>query len=331
MNHMNQTSAWLLDGPPWVSYRARLDLLGQPKDESCVIEDRQAMLAHPRVQGLLAELAEWPGSILKNHKDASHLLHKLTFVADLGLRAGDPSVDQVIERILDQQAAEGPFQVLVNINPRYGGTGKDQWAWMLCDAPLVLYAMLKFGLANDQRVQSAVHHLVGLIRENGWPCAVSPTLRRFRGPGRKADPCPYANLVMLKTLSQIPDLRDGEAARIGAETLLGLWEQRKERRPYLFAMGTHFTRLKAPLIWYDILHVVDVLTRFSWLRQDARLEEMVSTLRSKMDEQGRFTAESIWRAWKEWDFGQKRSPSFWLTLLAHRILRRLDASLMHGK
>jgi hypothetical protein len=50
-----------------------------------------------------------------------------------------------------------------------------------------------------------------------------------------------------------------------------------------------------------------------------------------MDEQGRFTAESVWRAWKEWDFGQKRSPSFWLTLLAHRTLRRLDASLMHGK
>jgi hypothetical protein len=331
MNHMNQAGAWLLDGPPWVQYRARRDLLGQPEDESPVLEARQAMLAHPQVEGLLAELAEWPGSVLKNHKDASHLLHKLTFAADLGLRAGDPGVDQVIGRILDQPAEKGPFQVRVNINPRYGGTGEDQWAWMLCDAPLVLYAMLKFGLADDPQVQSAVHCLVSLIRENGWPCAVSPALRRFRGPGRKADPCPYANLAMLKALSQIPDLRDDEAARTGAETLLVLWEQRKERRPYLFAMGTLFGRLKAPLIWYDILHVVEVLTQFSWLRQDARLEEMVAIVRSKMDEQGRFTAESVWRAWKEWDFGQKRSPSFWLTLLAHRMLRRLDASLMHDR
>ena len=38
--------------------------------------------------------------------------------------------------------------------------------------------------------------------------------------------------------------------------------------------------------------------------------------------EGRFTLESIWQAWGAWEFGQKRTPSRWLTLLAHRILQR---------
>ena len=319
---MDGTMAWLLEGPPWVQYRTRLDLLGEPEDAAVVQAARRAMIADPQIQDLLADLAAWPGPILKRHNDAAHPLHKLTFIADLGFRAGDPGVNQIVARILDHQSPEGLFQVRVNINPRYGGTGEDQWAWMLCDAPLILYALLKFGLRQDPRVRAAAEHLVGLIRDNGWPCAVTPDLDNFRGPGAKADPCPYANLVMLKALSQMPEWGDEGAARVGTEMLLTLWEQRRERRPYLFAMGTHFARLKAPLIWYDILHVLDVLTQFPWLRENARLHEMVELVAAKADEEGRFTPESVWRAWKGWDFGQKREASRWLTLLTQRMLRR---------
>ncbi|MEA3398051.1 MAG: hypothetical protein U9R05_11360 [Chloroflexota bacterium] len=318
---MNQTTTWLLEGPPWVQYRARLDLLGEPEDAPEVLAARQAMLAHPKIRQLLAELVEWPGELMKNHKSAGHPLHKLTFIADLGLRASDPAVAPIVARILERQSPEGPFQVLLNLPPRYGGSGEDQWAWMLCDAPALLYALCQFGLRDE--AQTAIVYLANLIRANGWPCAVSPTLK-FRGPGRKSDPCPYANLVMLKALSPMPVWRDSEAAHTGAETLLTLWEQRRERRPYLFAMGSGFTKLKAPLIWYDILHVLDVLTRFPWLRDDSRLRELAGIVAAKADEQGRFTAESVWRAWKDWGFGQKKTPSHWLTLLARRALQRLS-------
>ncbi len=319
---MNRSFEWLLTGPPWVEYRTRLDLMGEAEGGTAVQTARRDMLSHPQIQMLLAELADWPGPLLKSHKDAKHPLHKLAFIADLGLRAGEPGVDAIIERILAHRAAEGPFQVIVNINPRYGGTGEDQWAWMLCDAPLILYALAKFGLANDARVETVVAHLITLQRDNGWPCAVSPDLGKFRGPGRKADPCPYANLLMLKLLALRPDWRDSSASRTAAETLLTLWEQRTERRPYLFAMGSGFAKLKAPLIWYDILHVLDVLTRFPWLRGDVRLNEMAGIVQGKGDENGRYVPESIWTAWKEWDFGQKRQPSPWLTFLVQRALKR---------
>jgi hypothetical protein len=49
---------------------------------------------------------------------------------------------------------------------------------------------------------------------------------------------------------------------------------------------------------------------------------MVSIVKAKADDQGRFTPESIWQAWREWDFGQKRAPSAWLTLIVQRMLQR---------
>jgi len=316
--------AWLLEGPPWVQYRTRLDLLHQTESDPEVLKARQEMIKHPQVQGLLAELAQWPGFVLSSHKSAGHLIHKLTFVADLGLSFQDSAIKGVIEKILQNQAQDGPFQVLMNIPPHFGGSGRDQFAWALCDSPLILYSLVGFGFFADERIQKAKRFLENLVRENGWPCAVSPELGKFRGPGRKEDSCPFATLAMLKALAQRPEWRDSRACHLGAETLLALWEEREKRHPYMFFMGTDFCKLKAPFVWYDILHVVDVLTQFPRLRADARLKAMIGIIKRKTDEEGRFIPESIWEAWKEWDFGQKRVPSPWLTLLAQRVLRRMQ-------
>jgi len=189
-----------------------------------------------------------------------------------------------------------------------------------------VYALVKFGLKNDPAVQAAVGHLAGLVRDNGWPCAVSKELGKFRGPGRKDDPCPFANLAMLKALAEIEELRDSPACRVGAETLLGLWHDSTTRHPYMFFMGTDFRKLKVPFVWYDLLHVLDILARFPWLRTDPRLLDMLAVLIGKADGHGRFTLESVWTPWKAWEFGQKKTPSRWLTLLAWRIIGRFEAA-----
>ncbi|CAG0929337.1 hypothetical protein TFLX_01264 [Thermoflexales bacterium] len=315
---------WLLSSLPWVQYRTRLDLLGETERGKAVKATRQAMLDHPQVQALVKDLRAWPGPTLTRHNDANHLLHKLVFSADLGLRATDPGVEQIVDRVLNHQAAEGVFQVKVNIPTHFGGTGKDQFAWMLCDAPSIVYALVKLGV-KDRRVKIAAKQLSGLIRDNGWPCAATPELGKFHGPGRRSDPCPYANLITLKALAQTREWHEDEVCHLGAEALLNLWQQRKAQRPYLFGMGKDFAKLKAPLIWYDILHVTEVLTQFEWLRKDQRLGEMIAIVKAKADGQDRFTPESIWQAWREWDFGQKREPSAWLTLIAQRMLQRIQS------
>jgi len=89
-------------------------------------------------------------------------------------------------------------------------------------------------------------------------------------------------------------------------------------------MGTDFRKIKAPFIWYDILHVLDVLSQFEWTRNDSRLIDMAEIMKSKANGEGKYTPESVWRAWKDWDFGQKKLPSRWLTFLVLNIFKRLS-------
>jgi hypothetical protein len=323
---MNAPIDWLLEGEPWIEYRTRLDLLGLSENDHQVKASRKSMLANAQVQNLVTELSGWPGTIISSHKSASQPFHKLTFIADLGLAVHDPGMETIIGHILDHPSTEGPFQLPMNIPTHYGGTGFDQWAWALCDAPLIVYALVKFGVGNNPAVKSAIKYLVELLRDNGWPCAVSKELGKFRGPGRKDDPCPYANLVMLKALSEIAELNDSPACHTGAEIILNLWTESTRQHPYMFYMGTDFRKLKVPFVWYDLIHLLDVLSRFSWLKNDQRFLEMLGILENKMDLSGCFTLESIWTAWRDWEFGQKKTPSRWLTMLAWRIFRRVEAA-----
>ncbi len=314
---------WLLQGDPWIEYRTRVDLLHQTPPDQPVMLARERMLVNPQVQSLLTELTEWPWKVISSHKSAGQPFHKLTFLADLGLIHTDPGMEIILSRILDHQSDEGPFMLRANIPTHFGGSGEDQWAWALCDAPLLVYALVRFGLAEDTRVKKAVVYLSSLVRENGWPCAVSKELGSFHGPGRKEDPCPFATLAMLKLLSAAEEWQDSSASRAGVEALLHLWKRSETSHPYIFYMGTDFRKLKVPFIWYDLVHVLDVLSRFTWCRQDPRLHSMLEVLENKMDPQGCFTLESVWTAWKDWEFGQKKEPSRWLTLAAWRIIEQI--------
>lgn len=314
---------WLLNGPDWIQYRTHLDLLGKNQDDKQVVVLKESMLANPLIIALQKESETWPGYVLKRHNDAKHLIHKMAFLADLGLQAGDHYIDKIVNKILQNLSADNIPQLLVNIPKRFGGIGEDQMAWMLCDAPLLMYNALKFDSHQYPKFKNGLTYLFSLIRQNGWPCAASPELGKFRGPGRKTDPCPYANLMMLKVASVMPEQINQNETKIAIETLLNLWEYRTKQRPYLFAMGSTFSKLKAPLIWFDILHLADVLSHFHWVHDDERFINIIETIKLKEDTKGRFTAESIWRAWNSWEFGQKKQPSRWLTLLVHRIFNRL--------
>ena len=331
---MTETSLieWLLgSNEPWTRYRTLVDLLDRPQDDAEVQAARAAMAAHPQVQALAAEAAAWPGYAIRRHNDAGHPLHKLSTLADFGLRArppetggtGDPGIATAAERVLAHQSPDGAFQSLISIPKAFGGDDQDHWAWVLCDAPTLVYALLAMGLGNDPRVGRAVDHLVSLVEENGWRCVAAPELGRFRGPGRKTDPCPIANVYALKALAQAPERPDSPAAHAGAEMLLRHWELRAEIKPYLFGAGTDYRKLKYPFVWYDILHVTEVLSRFPFARGDPRLKEMAAAIAAQADGQGRFTAGSMYQAWKGWSFADKKNPSPWLTFLAVRTLKRL--------
>lgn len=321
---MEPPISWLLDSPAWLQTRVRVDLLGESSGSALNQQLRAQSLVDPQISALITGLADWPSVVLTSHKSAGHPIHQLVFLADLGFILNDAGIPWIADRIVNHVSLQGPFSVGVNVPTHFGGSGVDTLAWALCDAPLLLYALLRFGMEDHPAVEKAATHLVGLVRENGWPCAVSPELGKFRGPGRKEDPCPFANLAMLQALGASEKTRSYPAVQLGVEAILSAWADRRERHPYMFYMGTDFCKLKAPLVWYDILHVVDVLTVYPWTRTDPRLLEMVEIIWQKADDQGRFTPESIWTAWKDWEFGQKKVPSRWLTFLVWRSLTRME-------
>jgi len=320
---------WLLEsGEPWTRYGTLADLLHLPEDDQQLVTARAAMLAHPQVQMLIAAAGTWPGYPLRRHNDAKHPLHKLGLLTELGMRASDPGMSAAIGSVLTRQSLEGPFETQIHLDKRFGGSDEDQWTWMACDAPTLLYVMLAAGAADHfpsaaERVQRATEHLLRAVDENGWRCANAPELGAFRGPGRREDPCPIANVLALKALSAIPDMVDNHpATRIGAETLFGHWERQAERKLYLFGIGTDFRKLKFPFIWYDIMHVAEVLSRFPFARSDPRYREMLETIHAQADDEGRYTANSMYRAWTGWSFSDKRNPSPWLTFLVLRMDER---------
>ncbi len=320
-----QLMEWLLaSDEPWTRYRTLIDLLDRSEADPEVLAAKAEMLAHPQIKALLQQVAAWPGYALQRHNDAHHPLYALSTLADFGLKSGDSGMNPTLDAVLDHQSAEGLFQTLVLIPKAFGGTDEEMWTWVLCDAPTLLYAFQAMGLGADQRVKKAVENLIDLVDNNGWRCKSAPEFGgKFRGPGRREDPCPIANVYALKALAQRADLIESPAARLGVEMLLGHWEQRGERKYYLFGIGTDFRKLKYPFVWYDILHVVEVLSRFAYVYSDTRFQEMVDAISSQVDGQGRYTAGSMYRAWKDWSFADKKNPSPWLTFLVLRILKRV--------
>ena len=58
-------------------------------------------------------------------------------------------------KISENQSPEGMPLITLNIHPRFGGSGQDQWTWVLCDSPSILYALKKIGYKDPHLYQSA--------------------------------------------------------------------------------------------------------------------------------------------------------------------------------
>ena len=319
---------WLLNSnETWTRYRALIDLLDLSEDSAEVETARNEMLNHSQVQQLIEDASGWPGYALKRHNDAAHPIYRLSTLADFGLKVKDEGINEIVAAVFAHQSPEWAFESQILIPKAFGGSGEESWSWMLCDSPTLLYSLLAMGLGETESIQRAVDHLIGLVEDNGWRCAASPDLGKFKGPGKRSDPCPIANVYALKALSQIKNMDGDHAAHIGTEMLLNHWQTRKEKKFFLFGMGTDFSKLKYPFVWYDILHVVDVLSRFPWVHSDPRFVEMVERVTAQADSQGRYTAISMYLAWKGWSFADKKQPSPWITFLVLRIRKRAGLML----
>lgn len=305
---------------PWVRWAVTAWVQRRPVDDPERIRAHRETLEHPLLRAQLEAVLDWPWPPMKNHKQAKHPLHRLGLLVELGLTSSDPEGERIAANILAHQGEDGAFRLVAEIPKAFGGSGQPEWIWMGCDTPLLLEALAAMGLSGDERLERAATQLAALVRDEGWPCATGPGMR---GPGRKGDPCPYANLLSLRALSRLPVWRDSHATRRGTEMLLGHWERRSERKLYLFGIGTDYAKPKYPLVWYDRLHALEVLSRFPWVHRDPRFLEQLALLRAAAGPDGAYKPTTVWMAYKGFDFAQKRGPSPTLALAVERIERRV--------
>lgn len=311
---------WLLECDPYVQYAVRKNILRQDINE--LVGLKSSVLSDARIQKYLNDISDFNAKLVTNHKNPDIPIHKLLFLFEVGLDTDVPQIDMAIQQILKNKDEDGVPKSMTNVPKHFGGSGEDTLAWALCDAPLMLYALKKAGIDYESQIKEGVEQILGLYRENGFPCVVSKELGKFRGPGRKDECCPYATFIILKLLSVIPEYEKSEMAVSIINILLDLWERSQETHPYMFFMGTDFRKLKAPALWYDIVSITDCLSYFEYARQDKRFHEMLDIIKSKANPNYQFIPESVYLKCKEWDFGQKKQPSAWLTYLCVRTLER---------
>ncbi len=280
---------------------------------------RKSALADPRVTALLSQALAWPWPVIASHKSANQGFHALAFLAELGFKKTDDGLSAAVDHVIGTMGDDGLPRLPFDIGAAHGGKGKSS-AWALCDAPTLMYALSLLG-APKSSLKKGIKTIASLSFDKGWPCAVSPELGAWRGPGKKSDPCPYAVLVSLKLLLLDEEAWKTEIAR-GVECLLSLWEHSREEHPYIFYMGTDFRKAKLPWIWYDIVHVLEVLSRSAVARKDPRFKDMLKVLESQAGKDG-IVPGSVYLAMKDWDFGQKKSPSAWMGFALARIRSRL--------
>ena len=304
----------------WLKYAIRANLLNEDKNN---LEDlRNKAINCEKIKLLLNDITNFHSIAVTNHKNPDLPIYKLIFLLDIGLDSTTPQIKAAINEILKYKDENGVYLSLINVPKHFKGTGDNVFGWCLCDAPLLLYALVKAHVDYDKYIKAGVEYLLTFYKDNGFPCTVSSSLGKFRGPGRKDDCCPYATLLMAKLLSDIPEYKNSSIVYELVEVLLSLWEKSAEKHPYMFYMGTDFRKLKAPEIWYDIISVADVLSRFENVRKDKRFIEMISIIKEKQDDNGLFTPEAIYLKYKNWDFGQKKIPSAYLTYLCLKILKQ---------
>jgi len=317
---MTDLVKWLLEEDDWLKYSVVKNLLGRDKESAEVIVAEKKFYSSTLVQLLHDDVLFWPIIPLKSHKDSKHPLHKLALLAELGADISNKRTAALMKKVMISPSSEGFFQLMGSLHARQGGEGPVA-LWYLCDAPLILWSLLKMGVSRTL-LKKGIDYIISIVHENGWHCAVSSQLGTFRGPGKREDPCPYANLLALKLFSILPEYHDKKFIANGISSFFSLWDMQKERKQYLFGIGTDFRKLKMPEVWFDIIHVADVLSHYEKARGDSRFGEIMEILKSKKDSEGKFTPESVYRTWKDYDFGQKKTASRFITYKVMTIILR---------
>lgn len=308
---------WLVEShEPWTRYRTLVDLLGLPQSDCEVVRARRELLAHPRVQHLLAHTRTWERRPMAGPDDPAHPLHLLSALATFGLNAQDAGLQATLELLMRHQGADGAFEALMWVPPATAPhtPSPTRWDATVCTAAIALRTVLVMGVAQDARVRRAITQLLRSSYHEGTTCHCG-------GNGSKVPAsCLMAHVSELETLAELPGLASRQAITGLLDRVLDMAVAK------LTAEAPNaFDALRFPYVEADLLHVVDALSRFPAAVTQPRFGALLDALTRHADAEGRYRATACLPGWRGWSFGQDRKPSPWITFLALRAEARTSS------
>jgi len=302
---------WLIEGTPWLKYAVETQLLDLKSDISLVVKDKSISAVISRLKDNQVGIpALKTGKI--SYKSTGNAFWDLYFLADIGLSAKDAGIGKEVEDFFKLQLAEGYFIIMDGTKPGYH-----------CVPTIVLSSLAKMGYQDDPHIRKFLQNVFDLQRlDGGWHCA----LNRAKGKRlQDSDSCPMDNLNVLMLLGLYEEYRTDNRFNGAIDLLLSHWSRRKEPwRPYGYGMGTDFSKLRYPAVKYGILRVLDVLSLYPHAVHSREFQNMLNFVLQKSKDE-KYCAESVSRSYAEFDFGQTKEPSRWITFLISRIQKRVIA------
>jgi len=307
---------WLLEGEPFVQYRTLADLLDMPESDKDVEKAKKSINKHGSIKKIFDRQNKdgyWgtPRDIYTWWPKKDTTFWVVGILADFGLSKENTKIARVCEYLFSTQLPEGGFGWAP---PPTAGD---------CFTGILTESLAKLGYVSDARLKKAYQWLTQRQRlDGGFWCK---NTGQPGGPREKEPSCAFATLCVLGALIQNPELKKDTITKKGADFLFRCWENRGKIKyaGHDSQIGKGWEKLKYPFTDYRILKYLDAFSQLEFAKKDRRMNSMMDLLITKKDEKGRFYPESIHKVWSDFDFGQKRSPSRWITLMVYRIAKRV--------
>lgn len=290
---------WLLAGPAWVRYAVESQLLDLEPDVRLVLQDDAVRRVVGRLKNRETGLPALSSGKV-HYTDTGKAYWDLFFLHDIGLTANDLELETEADEFFGFQLPDGSFRIPPNVQPDY-----------LCMSAIIVSSLAGMGYRNDPRIGKFINTAMrSQMRNGGWDCY---------GDDYGSDSCPMDNLNILMLLGHYENQRENPSLNGAIDLLLSHPEE--GRHLYGFGTGKRFHALQYPAVKYGILRVLDVLSLYPYAVASHSFVAMLDYVRRR-SRNGRYTPEAADEAYADFDFGQTREPSRWLTFLINRIEKR---------
>jgi hypothetical protein len=336
---------WLLEKTnPSVQYFTLRDILDRDESDSLVVAAKQAIPKSEVISRILQKQKpegywEEPDKPYIPKYKSSYW--QIMTLGHLGIDKSDERVRKGCEYIYRFQSEEGSFSsvTLQQALGEYEWLRKkgnelptpNQWASFLvfehqysCLTGNMAAALIRIGYGDDERVRKALNWLVKIQnKDGGWLCPY------WKAHINDKHGCFYGTICPLEAFSEVKkeNLTEEmkETIEKGAEFLLMHHLFKADHHDYR-VINQSWLKLGFPWFYgYNILRGLDVLTKLGYL-EDKRLNDAVEILLQKRQSNGTWILESAPIGRMQTNIEAKGKPSKWITLIALRVLKRLDLS-----